>query len=325
MSEYSTDGNESGVPTEATVPPLGAVLRAARESRGESLSEVAMALKLSVRQLEAMEQERFADLPGPAFVKGFVRNYGRHLGVDVEPMIAARWGVPAATSIELTPMTNAEGTLPVSGTPSRISRVLAPLLLILLLGGGLAWYFDGFDPHPAAPEAEPAAALAPDETPQPEAEGYPPPLAEGSEEAAVEPPPAAAELTPVPPAPVTEPESQPAPAAPTVAAETPAAPAAGDVQAAAPSAAESAADLASGPGRLVFRLDQESWLEVRDSRDRRLYSGVGSAGSVRVVQGQRPFSIVVGNAAGVRLEHAGSEIDLAPHTSSGGVARLQVD
>lgn len=322
MSEYSTDGNESGVPAEVTVPPLGAVLRAARESRGESLSEVAMALKLSVRQLEAIEQERFADLPGPAFVKGFVRNYGRHLGVDVEAMITARWG-GSAVAIELAPMTNAEGTLPVSGSPSRMRRVFAPLLLVLAIGGGVAWYFDGFDPHPEVADAEPVVEVAPEEALQPEAEGYPPPMEEGSEAGTGEPQPPATELAPVP-APVSEsapPQSMPVEAAVVA---SPAS-AATDGQATVSPADESTAELASGPGRLVFRLDQESWLEVRDSRDRRLYSGVGSAGSVRVVQGQRPFSIVVGNAAGVRLEHAGSEIDLAPHTSSGGVARLQVD
>ncbi|WP_287367560.1 helix-turn-helix transcriptional regulator, partial [Thauera sp.] len=58
----------------------GAVLRAAREARGESVSEVAFALKLNPRQIAALEADNFSALPGMAFVRGFLRNYARYLG-----------------------------------------------------------------------------------------------------------------------------------------------------------------------------------------------------------------------------------------------------
>lgn len=323
MSEYATDGNEIGADAGDEVAPLGAVLRAARESRGESLPEVARALKLSVRQLEAIEEERFSELPGPAFVKGFVRNYGRHLGVDVGPMVTARWGA-GASMIELVPMGNAAGILPVSGERSGMSKLFVPVVLVLVIGGALAWYFDGFDPNPGAQEAVQASDALSGSAVEPEAEGFGPPVEQDAVEGEVLPQAPAMVLPPSAdaPAPVQLPEQLllPEPAAKEVAsaaqaAEVPETPAGG----------EASAEVSSGPGRLVFRLEGESWLEVRDSRDRRLYSGVGSAGSVRVVQGQGPFSLVIGNAAGVRLEHAGRNIELAPHTSPGGVARLTVE
>ena len=325
MSQYGTDGNESGAQPEQELPPLGAVLRAARESRGESLSEVARALKLSVRQLEAIEEERFDELPGPAFVKGFVRNYGRHLGVDIDPMVAARWGVGSSV-VELVPMANADGVIPVSGEPSRLRKLFVPALLVLVLGGALAWYFDGFDPNSGVADSEQVSGAASGSLVEPEAEGFGPMAEEGAVENPLLPQEPAMVLPPSADAPALMPLPEqllpPEPAAPEVSAPAPAA-AASDTPVAVSEEAET--EVTSGPGRLVFRLQQESWLEVRDNRDRRLYSGVGSAGSVRVVQGQRPFTLVIGNAAGVRVEHAGRDIDLAPHTSSGGVARLTVE
>ena len=313
MSDQSPDDDFQ---PQQELPPLGAVLRAAREARGESLSEVAMALKLSQRQIDAIENERFSELPGPAFVKGFVRNYGRYLGVDVEPMIAAHLGVAAASSnVELRPLGNARGTLPVSGSRPVVRRLLLPVLLVAAVGLALAWYFDGFDPNPEVESVTvdesgvaPADVETPGLAPYDEAgETLQPPEAEPANE-------------PVVPAEALSDAS--GPAAPVVTAEIiPVAPPVVE----APAVAEAEVGVASAQGRLVFRLKGESWIEVRDGGDRRLYSGLSDAGSVRVVQGQRPFAVTIGNAAGVELEHAGRAVDLAPHTSSGGVARLTVE
>lgn len=310
MSEHDTERQ----PDEATtseIPPLGPVLRAAREARGESLYDVAAMLKLSVRQLQAIEEERFGELPGPAFAKGFVRNYGRHLGIDVEPLIAARWGA-GASGVDLAPLANAQGVLPVSGSRPRLRRIAAPLVLLFIAGALAWWYFDGLDPQRAARIAgEQAAASPAPEAEGGEASGFPPADAEPAADLSVLPPQPA--VIPLPPEPSAVAEAAAPVEAPAAEAQPPA-----EVEDAEP-------EPVSGPGRLVFRLDQESWLDVRDARDRRLYSGVGTAGSVRAVQGQPPFTVVIGNARAVRLEHAGREVDLAPHTSSGGVARLRVE
>jgi cytoskeleton protein RodZ len=67
---------------------VGTALKAARERAGMSLGEVADRLKLSIRQLEAIEHDDFQQLPGATFVRGFVRNYARFLRLDPEPLMA---------------------------------------------------------------------------------------------------------------------------------------------------------------------------------------------------------------------------------------------
>jgi cytoskeleton protein RodZ len=70
------------------VESLGARLKREREQQGMELEGVAATTKISVRMLQALEEERFGQLPGGIFNKGFVRAYARHLGLDEEQAIA---------------------------------------------------------------------------------------------------------------------------------------------------------------------------------------------------------------------------------------------
>ena len=78
-----------------SLPSIGRELRRAREARGDSIQDVADAIKLNPRQVIALEQERFEELPGRAFARGFLRNYARHLGLDVDRMMARFDETPA--------------------------------------------------------------------------------------------------------------------------------------------------------------------------------------------------------------------------------------
>ena len=53
---------------------LGVILRAAREAKGATLPMAEKATRIRQRYLEALEEERIADLPEAVFVKGFIRN-----------------------------------------------------------------------------------------------------------------------------------------------------------------------------------------------------------------------------------------------------------
>ena len=79
-------------------PGPGAALQEERRRQSLSLTDVARQLKLAPRQVEALERDDFAALPGPVFVRGFLRNYARLLGLDPEPMVrtAERLGWPTA-------------------------------------------------------------------------------------------------------------------------------------------------------------------------------------------------------------------------------------
>ncbi len=67
---------------QAAAAELGARLRAARESKGLSIGEVAERLKLPARQIEGLESGNYQDLPELVFVRGFLRTYSRFLELD---------------------------------------------------------------------------------------------------------------------------------------------------------------------------------------------------------------------------------------------------
>lgn len=313
---------------ESAVPSPGAQLRRAREARGEAVAEVAFALKLNPRQIDALERDDFAALPGMAFVRGFLRNYARYLGLDAAPLLDGVQRLAGSAAPDLSPIRNADGDLPSHGGRRRGAFPAGMLVLVLVLMVAAGWYFDGFRTEPVEPaESTPAALLAvpagaiesDDSGPAPAAgaalvadsplQPEPPARADAAPGAEIpvkagalaaaeggEPPTSAAL---VPPARVTEDGSgagSPSPAAPE--------PQAGG----------------SG-GRLVLRFGTDSWVEVRDAAGAILHSGLNRAGTARTVQGAPPFALVVGNAAGVAVEFDGRTVDLAAH-ARGSVARL---
>lgn len=66
---------------------LGDILRTARESQKLSLQEVSSSLRLSIKQIEALENNRFSELPGLTTTRGFIRNYARFLKLAAEPLL----------------------------------------------------------------------------------------------------------------------------------------------------------------------------------------------------------------------------------------------
>jgi cytoskeleton protein RodZ len=70
------------------MPSFGENLRRERELRGVSLRDIADATKISVRFLDALEKGRHDLLPGGLFVRAFVKQYARHLGLDVDRTVA---------------------------------------------------------------------------------------------------------------------------------------------------------------------------------------------------------------------------------------------
>lgn len=67
---------------------FGERLRREREMRGIGLEEIATATKISTRNLRALEEEKFDQLPGGIFNKGFVRAYAKFLGIDQDQIVA---------------------------------------------------------------------------------------------------------------------------------------------------------------------------------------------------------------------------------------------
>ena len=68
---------------------FGEGLRSAREERGIALDDIAVATRVSLRNLSALESERFRELPGGIFNRGIVRSYARYVGLDEDATVSA--------------------------------------------------------------------------------------------------------------------------------------------------------------------------------------------------------------------------------------------
>lgn len=310
----------------------GALLRRAREARGESVHEVAFALKLSPRQVDALERDDFDALPGMAFVRGFMRNYARYVGLDATPLLDAVQRLAGQGSPDLSPIRNADGDLPAGGSRRRGSFPAGAVVLVLLAMLATGWYFDWFRTE-NAPSSETLVEPAPNFAPAPSEPAAPqsaiqlappqPVVIESAADAQGVVGSAEAEMSEAAAVADSATGAQLAGAADVAAAVPAAAAAASTATAAATGSAPAAApvELPNGAGQLNFRFGADSWVEVRDASGAILHSGTNRAGSTRSVQGTAPFTLVVGNAASVTLEHDGKPVDLAAHIR-GSVARL---
>lgn len=66
---------------------FGTWLRSQREHRDVSLREIADETRISIRYLQALEEDRFDILPAPVFARGFLREYARFVGLDADEVV----------------------------------------------------------------------------------------------------------------------------------------------------------------------------------------------------------------------------------------------
>jgi cytoskeletal protein RodZ len=131
---------------------FGEELRREREIRGISLKEISDATKISKRFLEAIELNNHRTLPAPVFTRGFVREYARYLGLNVDEIVT-RYNYAAAGDdrieksahlerlVEL--QTTGREPLPKKGIPppyARIDRNVYILGIIVFALAGLTWW-----------------------------------------------------------------------------------------------------------------------------------------------------------------------------------------
>jgi cytoskeleton protein RodZ len=70
------------------LPSFGQKLKLEREKRNITLEQISVSTKIGIRMLQALEEDKFNQLPGGIFNKGFVRAYSRFLGLDEDQTIA---------------------------------------------------------------------------------------------------------------------------------------------------------------------------------------------------------------------------------------------
>jgi cytoskeleton protein RodZ len=123
---------------------VGQMLREEREKYRLSLVEVSQKTRIRHEYLEALEENRFQDLPASTFVKGYIKSYSRLFNLDSQPLLALlRRDYKESAKGELVPR---EFLAPVIRTRVTWSPVtlLAGLVAIafatLLIYVGVQWY-----------------------------------------------------------------------------------------------------------------------------------------------------------------------------------------
>jgi len=92
----------------------------------------------------------------------------------------------------------------------------------------------------------------------------------------------------------------------------------------APATADEGAAVPSSAG-LSLRFRDRSWVEIRQADGAVLMSQINAAGTSQAVEGEPPYTLVIGNASKVDLEYRGGPVDLASSTNRDDVARLRLE
>jgi cytoskeleton protein RodZ len=278
--------------TAAQAPPaaprsIGERLRAGRERSGLSIAATAEKLHLDVKVIEALEANRFAELGASVYVRGHLRRYADFVG---EPGVEL---VNSYTARESRPPPPDLTQVPHPERRSDPRRLVTPFVglscaAVLLVA--IWWVLAGS--RSGNPEA--ASAL-----PTPMVQSDP----AANSAAGIATPVALSSSTPVNP---------PANKLPGADAAT----------AAQPKRDET---LPVRETRLTLDLTNDSWIEVYDSRDKKLFYDVASAGSVQTVTGRGPLRVVLGNATGVTIEVDGQAREIPANAVDGEGAHFVVN
>jgi Helix-turn-helix domain len=148
------------------MPEIGQTLRETRMRNRIDITEVEAGTKIRAKYLRALENEEWDLLPGPTFVKTFLRSYADYLGLDSRQLVEEykqRFERPAA--MELTPFARGPG----GRRERRRSRALlgpglaVVLVLAVVLG---ALYALGSLGEDSGPSSSPNTAAKPSATPR---------------------------------------------------------------------------------------------------------------------------------------------------------------
>jgi cytoskeleton protein RodZ len=329
----SAERADQPVPDHHGIP--GKTLAAQREAMGWTVEQVADQLKLAVRQVVALEQGDYANLPGPAVVRGFVRAYAKVVKLDAAPLVAqialdsqSAGDTTSSVSRRDKPASFSQVRYPSNGKrASKLPLALIAGAVLLIGGAAAAWQFGAIPTSLFNRDASVAGVAAPGATSTGTSSGseltvLPPPIqdrpvvAEQAARPADAPAPVITNSVPLISVPPPSPSGAPAPGA---GSPVGVAPAGVSPSAAAPAAAAAAA----AADALVLAVREDSWIEVRPAKGRSLFSGMVKAGTIETVKVTEPVTLIVGKPGAVDATLRGAPLVL-PAVPGGRVARVQL-
>ena len=286
---------------------VGKYLQQERERKGLTLEAVSLATRISSKNLEAIENDDFASLPAPIFIRGFLKTYASFIGLEPYKVVSLYEtqtgiiGLPAPKGLQ------AEKQAP------RKKWLLAIPILIILIGGGIYWLLSpqkapqspSLSPTPSSPA--PVVEVGKASLPLPAA----PPVKEK---------PTVPEKM-VKPQPEKKPESKAPPAPPKILTPSSAAP-----SAAIPGSPAAASPAAPGEEKkerrhiLRVQAKEQTWVRIQ-ADDQPEFEVLLEPQEKAVWTARRQLKITLGNAAGLDMAFNGKMV--GPFGARGQVVHLQ--
>jgi len=305
------DGDDqpaAGVQASAT-KTAGTMLREARQAQGLHIAALSASIKVAQKKLEALEANRFDELPDATFTRALAQTVCRALKIDPVPVLAL---LPAPSGYRLEQV--GEGInapfrdRPGRHEPSDWSALAKPAIwgpLLLLIAAAAVYFLPSgwLSSLPSLPTPQAASS------------------------------PASAESTPgmtssvLMAPPVVDAAAASAPGATDPAASSPissAEPSTANNSTAANSAGtEKAVANVAPAAALQVHAIADSWVEVRDARAKVLIARTVQAGESVAIDGQPPLRLKIGNARATEVTFRGRPLDMAANTLNN-VARLEL-
>lgn len=288
---------------DATLSP-GQLLSRERESQHKSHNDIARQLRLTLGQVQALENDNYAALPGTTFVRGFMRNYAKLLGMDAEALLRVYEASlpPAPIFEEPLPEPKARPQVQIAAWATMA------LIFIAVLGFTVNWFnpdlgnlnfsAQTFPPNTSATSIHNKNAHPKENLRHSSTNAIAKPI-QNSPAAPLQIAARDGERSDA----LTSPEGAPTKEMP---------------DAAGPS--ETQEILA----RLKFFFNEDAWVEVRDQDHQKVFAHLNIKGTEKVVDAAPPLTLIVGNARAVRVTYNDNEVDLTPHIKNN-IARFNLD
>lgn len=315
----------------------GEILREGRLAHDYSVEDLCAQTKMSVKTVEALEDNDFNALSQPVFARGYYRQCAKVLDIDVDRLMAAytAWaGEPSAPKVDHRSF--GAGAIPQDVTPSggRFRGLLMLLLVIVVVivaivflvpSNSMPGLSSSSDDNEQGSQTTTLAVNSSDESAN-----------DGSAFLADEPDDTAAN---------TDSDS----GTPDVAGDNGSEPRTGQKAGgrnvnqslgidspnsgseSEPEAVDNNGQPASSENnatprnRLRLSFSHRSWVRVTDANGNRMASGIFESGDTKEFNGQPPYKVTLGYAPGVKVAIGGESVDVASRTTDGGVAHLTIN
>lgn len=258
--------------TESTQPSLGQTLKTGREAAGVSLEQLAEKLKLSVLQLQHLENDEH-HLLGPAtFVKGYAKCYCREFNLDSAAVMAL-----FPESQETVKKSNMQSFSKRTEKEAHDSRLMlvSYIILAIAIGSSALWWWQNSTPLNQQTVTKPLIDLNVNDTVQSQPQQI-----------------SADDAEPIQPEFENNTPEQP-------------------VQMREEPVSEPAQQEQNGLSTVVMLFNEDSWVEIHDGEGEKVAFGVKKAGYEMTLTGTPPFSVVLGKHQVVEITLNGEAIDIS--------------